>query len=127
MDKEFLTKALLAEFQHCESLDLITAGEESSAVDSEFFECVDNAYGRLDIDKLIDDYGLDTITDKYPEFGEMCRQHLKEVEEDSEIGERDLTKEGTKGADEEAEEQPLASDDESPPISLKDDVEKRIV
>lgn len=127
MDKEFLTKALLAEFQHCESLDLITAGEESSAVDSEFFECVDNAYGRLDIDKLIDDYGLDTITDKYPEFGEMCRQHLKEVEEDSEIGERDLTKEGTKGADEEAEEPPLASDDESPPISLKDDVEKRIV
>ena len=127
MDKEFLTKALLAEFQHCESLDFITAGEESRAVDSEFFECVDNAYGRLDIDKLIDDYGLDTITDKYPEFGEMCRQRLKEVEEDSEIGERDLTKEGTKGAEEEAEEPPLAPDDESPPISLKDDVEKRIV
>lgn len=127
MDKEFLTKALLAEFQHCESLDLITAGDERSAVDSEFFECVDNAYGRLDIDKLIDDYGLDTITDKYPEFGEMCRQHLKEVEEDSEIGERDLTKEGTKGAEEEADEPPLTSDDESPPLSLKDDVEKRIV
>ena len=93
MDNEFIIKSLLAEFQHCESLDLITAAEDERKGQEDFFKCVDSAYGQMDIDKLISDYGIETITDKYPEFGEICQQHLKDVEEDTDIGYRDLTKE----------------------------------